>query len=354
MKMDLKLKKTLTQKQIYSIGDRVSHKIPELLDYFKIEYMEYPNRYSFACPIHGGDNPEGCSIFTDGESNRGNWQCWTHHCEDEYKNTLFGFIRGCLCYQRGRSVSLNETAKFCENFIGENVDDIDYNSTYKQADPIEVFSKKPEKIGTTIARSVIRSKLDIPSKYYINRGFLSSTLETFDVGLCKESGKPMSNRVVVPIYDQENDYVGCAGRSIDDNMKPKWLYSKGFKKCVLYGLNIAKDFILKTQSAILVEGQGDVWRMHEAGYRQAVGIFGCSVTDDQLLLLESSGALNIAILTDSDEAGEKAYKQIVKKCGKRFNYLRPRISTKDVGDMTIEQIRQELDPQLKGAVDYEQ
>ena len=117
---------------------------------------------------------------------------------------------------------------------------------------------------------------------------------------------------------------------------------------MLYGLNIAKDKILETNTAILVEGQGDTWRMHEAGYENTVGIFGSSINEDQLILLEQSGALNLVILTDSDEAGNKAYQQIVKKCGRRFNYFRPEISQKDVGDMSIEQIQEQLNPQLQG------
>jgi DNA primase len=88
--------------------------------------------------------------------------------------------------------------------------------------------------------------------------------------------------------------------------------------------------------------------MHEAGFKNTVGIFGSSINDDQLILLESSGALDLIILTDSDEAGDKAFEQIIKKCGRRFNYLRPSISHKDVGDMSVEQIKEELSPQLKG------
>lgn len=131
------------------------------------------------------------------------------------------------------------------------------------------------------------------------------------------------------------------------------MHSKGFKKSLLYGLNVAADHIKSTLTVILVEGQGDVWRMHEAGHKNCVGIFGSSINDDQLLLLEQSGALNIVILTDSDEAGNKACGQIMKKCGRRFNYYRPDITTKDVGDMSVDQIKEELHPQLKGILNEE-
>ena len=300
--------KTLTKNQIFQICEHLLDRLPELLRSLDIEYLEYPNRYSFACPVHGGDNPEGCSIFTDGMTSKGNWQCWTNHCEDDYINNLFGFVRGVLSNNRNRKVSLNEVAEYCANF---------FNMSVEELDGIE--------------------------------GRQSRTLNIF----CLEKNRPMSGRVVVPVYDEGYNYVGCVGRSTSDTMTPKWMHSKGFRKSLLYGLNIASDYIKKYQTVILVEGQGDVWRMHEAGYKACVGIFGSSINEDQLLLLERSGALNIIILTDSDEAGNKACSQIIKKCGRRFNYYRPNISTKDVGDMSIDQLKNELHPQLKGLFDDE-
>jgi DNA primase len=162
----------------------------------------------------------------------------------------------------------------------------------------------------------------------------------------------MSGRVVVPVYDEDYNYVGCVGRAIKEHLKPKWLHSQGFKKNVLYGLNIAKEEIMNTGSVVLVEGQGDVWRLHEAGIANAVGIFGCSLNEDQLILLEQSGAMNVVILTDYDDAGNGAAEQIVKTCGRRFNYIRPEMieGVKDVGDLTVQQIREFLYPQLKGFI----
>ena len=87
--------------------------------------------------------------------------------------------------------------------------------------------------------------------------------------------------------------------------------------------------------------------------RTVLGFLDLASNEDQLLLLEQSGALNVIILTDSDEAGTKACEQIIKKCGRRFNYYRPDISTKDVGEMSIEQIKEELYPQLKGLFNEE-
>ena len=251
-----------------------------------------------------------------------------------------------------KKISLNETAAFCTQFLDTTLDKLDVPTSKpsENLNILEIFKRCIQRESLGISRDEIRSKISIPSSYYIERGFKPETLDAFDVGLCEEKYKPMSGRVVVPIYDEHYSYVGCVGRSIVPDMKPKWLHSSGFKKNVLYGLNIAHKYILETQSVILVEGQGDVWRMHEAGYKNCVGIFGSSINDEQLLLLEQSGALNLIILTDSDGAGNKAHLQIMKKCGRRFNYHRPEISTKDVGEMTIEQLQTELLPQLEGII----
>ena len=340
---------TLEKNQILAISNEIFNRLPALLMYFDIDYVEYPNRYAFSCPIHGGDNPEGCCIFTDGMLRKGNWQCWTQHCEQEFHNNLFGFVRGCLAHKRDKDVPMNEAASFCSSFLDRSIDSIEYSDIDRtQLKIIDTFNRTIERPESKFTREEIRSKLDIPSRYYIDRGYAAETLDLFDVGLCLEKNRQMFNRAVVPVYDEDYNYVGCVGRSTSESTQPKWLHSKGFKKNVLYGMSVARQHIVDTATAIVVEGQGDVWRMHEAGYKNTVGIFGSSINEDQLILLEQSGALNLVILTDSDDAGNKAYNQILKICGRRFNYYRPSISKKDVGDMSTEQINEELRPQLKG------
>ena len=78
------MNKRLTNQQILAVSNQLATRVKDLLKYFEIDYIEYPNRLAFACPIHGGDNPEGCSIFTDGVSSKGNWNCWTANCHEDY------------------------------------------------------------------------------------------------------------------------------------------------------------------------------------------------------------------------------------------------------------------------------
>ncbi len=331
-----------------------------MLDYFDIEYVTFPNRLAFPCPIHGGDSPEGCCIFTDGNSQKGNWTCWTAHCEEDYVGTLFGFTRGCLNAKRGRQVSMNETAAFLCNFLNTDISDLKL-APARQTKVLDIFNRTVVRKPANITRGEIRNKLNIPADYYINRGYTGLTLEAFDVGECSVENQPMSGRVVVPLYDEDNNYVGCIGRAIKEHIKPKWLHSTGFSKNILYGLHLAKEKILETGTVIIVEGQGDVWRAFESGLEMTVGMFGTSLSDDQLILLEKSGALNMVILTDYDEAGINAAEKLARKCGRRFNFIRPDLTPwfeerdipepqRDLGTMRIEDIKTEIYPYIKGII----
>lgn len=340
----------MTKEKISSLCDELLPQVEKLLDYFEIDYVTYPNRLAFPCPIHSGDSPEGCCIFTDGLTNQGNWSCWTRGCHEEYVNNLFGFVRGCLSESRERNVSMNETASFICNFLQKDINDVTTSPT-RQNKAIDIFNRKIVRSNNAnVTRCQIRGKLNIPAQYYAGRNYSQLILDKFDVGECLVENQPMSGRVVVPVYDEDYNYVGCVGRSIKEHLQPKWLHSKGFTKNVLYGLNLAKESILENRTAVVVEGQGDVWRAFEAGLDMTVGIFGCSINEDQLMLLEQSGALNLVVLTDYDEAGKKAAEQIIKKCGRRFNYIRPEMpeGVKDIGDLTVEQIKEQIYPQLQG------
>lgn len=325
-----------------------------MLESLKIEYIEFENRVAFPCPVHGGDNNEGACIFTDGSKTKGNWMCWTHCCEKDYGKNIIGFIRGVLSHKTGKECTFYAALNFALSFLDKKLIDIKEEkipeSIYNNMKLIEIFSRKPEKIDLQIPREKVIESLEIPSKYYIGRGYLPETLVAFDVGECYNPSRQMRNRAVVPVYDEDYKYIGCVGRSLDeDNKKYKWINSKGFKKsCYLYGIWMAKPHIQKTSTIILVEGQGDVWRLYEAGIKNAVGIFGADLSEDQLITLEQLGVMNVVILTDNDEAGQKAAEGIVKKGGRRFNYFTPIISQKDIGDMSIEDIETELKPQIKG------
>lgn len=166
--------------------------------------------------------------------------------------------------------------------------------------------------------------------------------------------------------------VGCTGRSIYEKCNTckcyhnpteecphedyRWKYSKwkhntDFKsQNHLYNLWFAKEHILNSNTVIIVESPGNVWKLEENNIHNSVAIFGSSLSDRQKMLLDSSGAMNMIILTDNDEAGKKAADQIKLKCQNTYRIFIPKISKSDVGEMSTQEINQEIKPLLESII----
>lgn len=129
---------------------------------------------------------------------------------------------------------------------------------------------------------------------------------------------------------------------------PKWKHNADFKsQNTLYNFWFAKEHILNSSTAIIVESPGNVWRLEENGIHNSVAMFGSSLSDRQKILLDSSGAMNLVILTDNDEAGHKAAQQIKQKCQNTYRVFIPPISESDVGEMNSEQINEQIKKYLE-------
>jgi 5S rRNA maturation endonuclease (ribonuclease M5) len=364
------------QAKLKIVCDEICDNIENLLQTFDIDYKINHKMISMCCPIHDGDNPSAVNLYPEGDSYRGNWKCRTHNCEKIFKGSVLGFIRGIISNKKykwtkqGDSMcSFKEAIEFATSFINKDLSDIKISKSEREkkqfASVVNYLNAQEIFNESKIQRKQITSILKIPSAYYIARGFSAEVLEKYDVGLCTSQNKEMTNRVVVPIYDNEYKYmVGCTGRSIfekcdkckayhnstsecpgiDDRWKQcKWKHSVDFKsQNYLYNMWFAKEHILKSSTAILVESPGNVWRLEENNIHNSVAIFGSSLSDKQKMLLDSSGAMNLVILTDNDEAGRKAAEQIKTKCQNTYRVFIPQISKPDVAEMTSEEINQEI------------
>jgi 5S rRNA maturation endonuclease (ribonuclease M5) len=379
-----KKSRSYSQQQLKILSDYLCDDIDNLLDVLNItDFKMFDRMIAMKCPIHGGDNSSACNLYYRGDSYRGNWKCRTHQCEETFKGSIIGFIRGCLSRQKGWTGPGDPTASFQEA--------LDYAIKFSKKDPaaLKINKKEIEKnnfvnvithIQSTntnssdstpkISRQAVIKNLSIPSSYYTKRGFTEEILIKYDVGDCLSKNKEMFDRAVVPVYDSSGSYMaGCSGRSVNSICKicnsyhdpsndcpqeeyrwqySKWKHNKGFKtQEYLYNLWYAKDYIQQSKSIILVESPGNVWRLEEAGIHNSVAIFGASLQDKQKLLIDLSGAMTIYTLMDNDDAGKKAAQKIYEKCHKTYNISNIEIDHLDVGDMSINEIVEIIAPQIK-------
>ncbi len=127
------------------------------------------------------------------------------------------------------------------------------------------------------------------------------------------------NRIMLPIFDLQGRVIGFAGRALvlrtaDANgeaSQPKYLNSPETelfsKSQVVYGLNFARDAIVKADQALVVEGYFDVIALHQAGVAQAVAAMGTALTPQQVkTLLRYTESKRLIFNFDADRAGLKA------------------------------------------------
>lgn len=115
----------------------------------------------------------------------------------------------------------------------------------------------------------------------------------------------LRKKVGIPIRNAEGRLVGVSRRSIDpEDPDPKYLHSKGFPKS-RYLFGEYKKLVAGSKRALICEGQFDVIRLYQLGYRGAVAIFGASMSEQQAAKIAAMFKTAI-ILGDGDEAGEEA------------------------------------------------
>lgn len=369
------------QHKLKILSDKICDRIDDLLSYFNLEYKASGKLISMSCPIHGGDNSSAFNLYPEGEKYRGNWKCRTHGCEEIFKSSIIGFIRGVLSHQDygwtkdgEKAYSFEEAIAFSEKFLNQKVSDIKIDKKHIEktnfVNTVSYINNKADTIGPQIGHNQIRKSLQIPSKYFLGRGFSETILEKYDVGDCIIRGKEMANRAVVPVYDMDNKYmVGCTGRSVFEKCKEcnchhqndqpcpkdkeswlmsKWRHNKDFKTQEhLYNFWFAKEYIQKLKMAIIVESPGNVWRLEEAGIHNSVAVFGSSLSYKQKILLDISGALSLVLLMDNDDAGKKAVDNIKAKCNKTYNIFAISIQYDDIASMSVDQIKHEIIPQIE-------
>lgn len=370
--MKKQISRSYNQQELKNICDMLCDNITEVLSSLDLcDYRDNEKMVTMPCPIHSGDNESALNLYYEGDTYRGNWKCRTHQCEKHFKGSIIGFIRGVISSRKYRwsqdgdkMCSFAEAMEFAKGLVSDQQSS---NVFSKIKQDKNNFSRIVNKItnnteqATQIPRELVINNIDIPSQYYLDRGFSKEVLLKYDVGLCKNPKKPMYNRVVVPIYDDSGQYlVGCTGRSIFNQcdicrayhdpskscpesekawIYSKWKHSQGFKsQNHLYNFWNAKQHIQKTNYAIIVESPGNVWKLEENNIHNSVALFGCNLSDRQKLILDSSGAMTLIVIMDNDKAGHQASQEIKHKCENTYRLLFPKIDAADIAELNSQQI----------------
>jgi DNA primase len=142
-----------------------------------------------------------------------------------------------------------------------------------------------------------------------------SEAELYETGLAQRSQERgglydrFRARIMFPLADMRGRVLGFGARAMGEGQKPKYLnsadndvYHKGRH---LYGADLARVSATKAGKVIVCEGYTDVIALHQAGLRNAVGLMGTALTEEQVGELGRM-AQTVLLALDADSAGREA------------------------------------------------
>lgn len=141
--------------------------------------------------------------------------------------------------------------------------------------------------------------------FYEDRNISKPVLDEFKCGLAV-SGK-MYQRIVFPIFRQDQRIIGFAGRNVSPNEdKPKWLnLGKTADWFYPYFLSSrCKSAILKKKSVFIVESIGDCMSLFNAGVFNVLVSFGLNLSPKFVSRLNNIGVEKVFVSFNNDSASK--------------------------------------------------
>lgn len=119
------------------------------------------------------------------------------------------------------------------------------------------------------------------------------------------------NRIIIPIQNEDGEYIAFGARAVDEGQNPKYLNSSDSliynKSKILFGLYTAKDSIKEEDAVIIMEGYFDVISSQAHGIKNCVASCGTAFTQQHVRLLSRyTKSRRIYLSFDTDSAGVNA------------------------------------------------
>jgi DNA primase len=289
----------------------------------RVKLKRYGMHLKGLCPFHGEKTPS----FTV-QDRKGMYYCFGCHASGD----IIKFV------SETEQLDFSDSVVYLTNLAGMELPKLNKTEQIKverRLGLVELTTKAAE----WFKKQLILTSNKKAYEYLQSRGIDDSDIQTFSIGyapmkglinflegsdfslkMMEEAGLAIKtesnnyierfrNRVMFPIKNQKNQIVGFGGRTLNDEIMPKYLNSPEtalFKKNnLLYGAEIACKHSMKAERVIVVEGYLDTIFMHKAGFPETVASLGTAFNQTHLQNLWNLA--NEPILCfDGDEAGKKA------------------------------------------------
>lgn len=165
--------------------------------------------------------------------------------------------------------------------------------------------------------------------WILRRGFDELVLEKFGIGYSSSLPRSIYSEdlgldrrfqwkdvVVVPLRDEYGRTVGFRNRPLAPDAPKSIGPSKNHPLPLpyFYGFHEAREGIRSNNGeVVLVEGEADVWRMHEYGWTNTIAMQGTKFSSESAKWLQDRGIRTVYVLPDADKAGATLARSISKK-----------------------------------------
>mgnify|MGYP001280546127 CR=1 FL=1 len=190
-----------------------------------------------------------------------------------------------------------------------------FQEVLSEKDEIKKYLEERGLSPSTVQNFSLGFSIDSKNKFYkraIENGYSDEYLLETGLVLISNDNKidRFRGRIIFPIKSISGRISGFGGRIINTNKKiAKYINSpesKIYNKSkILYGIYESKQFIVKDDECLLVEGYMDVIQLHENGIKNVLATSGTSLTKEQIILIKRLTS-NVIIIFDGDQAGLSA------------------------------------------------
>jgi DNA primase len=321
--------------EIQALKEKANSNIHDILELLGVTYKDKQVYLAGLCPIHDGDNKNAWSWHV----NRGVWQCYTAHCHDDHDCDIYGLIRAI------KEMSFMQAKDWLKKTLNCSFSKKEMKELKDQQSNREFINqvKRLETVQKTYSPSILDGL--VYHNHLEVRGYDREIIERYRAGIGRRKNQYMSDRIIFPIVNIEDEIVGFTGRTLLDDWEakdiPKWKHSREFTASHnLFNINNAKDHIREAGEAIIVEGPLDVLRLEQAGIHNSVALLGKILHNRQMTLLMGVPTERLKFALDADAAGLSGAKKAVELARSFFGVEIIQLPKgKDCGDLTIDEAR---------------
>lgn len=348
----------LTKQKIEGIR-KLAHKNMRLI-MKKLDFRgeDLGSRLVGCCPVphNAARSPNDNRKAFSWDFTRQMWQCFSHQCHQQNGSDVFALI------QSVKECTFKQALQWVLDVVERDIDDVKELDQEEAMKLEQVIRKRSQLVKHQRMEEELMRHLK-PSTYFKDRGFSDEVIKEFGCwGEWHKVGTYGENRAIVPVYDPIDGYlIAFTCRLLDDSLietwRPKWCHALNFAEkrkksadrtdeerfhasSVLYNLHRARGHMGESMTIFLVEGPGDVMRMWEAGFKNAVAVLGTGFSKHHRTLLNKVGCRRVVSVLDGDDAGQKGNSLARRLCQDYFDYREEMLTDgKDPGDHSPEQLR---------------